>query len=154
MNRLTAAIAAVIVLPLGLTGCAPATADTETAVATAVSAADPAITDVYVTTASGLAGTSIRVRIYVEPVETGALAKIIDAALSATLEGALARPASFTLDVAEGSKPSDVNLNMGSIPLGDAAREAGLYDHFLDDAISGPADVLEERYGTWDELHK
>ena len=153
MNRLTAALAAAMVLPLGLTGCTTAPSDTESAVASAVAAADPGITDVYVTTANGVAGASIRVRIYVEPVETSELARIIDASLKATLVGAPNRPASFTLDVAEGSKPSDVNLNLGAIPLEDAARAADLYEHFSDDALSGPTDVLEDRFGTWDELH-
>jgi hypothetical protein len=154
MNRLTAAVAAALALPLGLTGCTASPDDTRSVVAAAVSAADPAITDVFVTTGSGLAGTSIRVRVYIEPEDTAGVARILDASLQAILVGAPERPASFAIDVAEGAKPSTVNLNAGSIDLEDAARAVGLYEHYSDDTLTGATDVLEERYGRWEDVHK
>lgn len=153
MTRLSAVIAAAIVVPIGLTGCTSTPDHTQAVVSAAVAAADPDITDVYVTTGSGVAGTSIRVRVYIQPLDTDGVARVIDESLKAILVSAPERPASFTLDVAEGSKPSEVNLNVGAIDLEDAARAANLYEHYSDDALSGPTDVLEERFGTWDELH-
>jgi len=153
MNRLAAVIAAAIVVPIGLTGCASTPDQTQSVVAAAVAAADPDITDVYVTTGSGVAGTSIRVRVYVQPLDTDGIARVIDESLKAILVSAPQRPASFSLDVAEGDKPSDVNLNVGAIDLEDAARAADLYEHYSDDSLSGPTDVLEDRFGTWEELH-
>lgn len=153
MSRLTAVIAAAIAVPMGLTGCTTPPNEMQSVVAAAVTAADPDITDVYVTTGSGVAGTSIRVRVYVQPLDTDGIARVIDESLKAILVSAPERPASFTLDVAEGSKPSDVNLNVGAIDLEAAARAADLYEHYSDDALTGPTDVLEERFGTWAELH-
>ena len=153
MTRLGTVIAAALVLPMGLTGCTSSPDDTQSAIHAAVAAADPAITDVYVTTGSGLAGTSVRVRVYIEPSDVSGVARILDASLKAILEGAPERPSTFTLDVAEGAMPSDVNLNVGAVDIEEAARAADLYADYSDDSLTGPTDVLEERYGTWDELH-
>lgn len=153
MKRIGTVIAAALVLPLGLTGCTGSPADTRSAVSAAVAAADPDITDVYVATGSGLAGISIRVRVYIQPVDTAAVARIMDASLKAILVASPERPASFTLDVSEGSKPSDINFNVGAIDLEDAARAADLYSYYSDDAITAATDVLEDRYGTWADLH-
>lgn len=152
-SRLGAAIAAALVVPLGFAGCASPESVVE-AVEPAVLAVDPAIRDVYFSTASGPAGTSLAVRLYVDPVDTPELARIIDGSLLAIQTASPERLASFKIDVAEGEKPDKVNLNVGDIDIEDAARELGLYDHYSGNSIRGAADVLDDRYGTWKELHK
>lgn len=152
-TRAGAAMAVAIVASLGLSGCASPESVVD-AVRPAVLAVDPAIRDAYFSTASGPGGTTLGVRLYVDPVDTEHLARIIDGSLQAMHTASPERLASFSLDVAEGDKPSEVELNIGAIDIEDAVRELGLYDDYSRNRLSGPVDVLTERYGSWDDVHE
>lgn len=152
-TRARTAIAIAIVAFFGLSGCA-APEDIVESVRPAVLGVDPAIRDAYFSTASGPGGTTLGVRLYVDPVDTQQLARIIDGSLKAMHASSPERLASFSLDVAEGDMPSEVELNSGAINIEDAVRELGLYDNYSRNRVSGPVDVLTERYGSWDDLHE
>lgn len=153
VKKLHSAIAAALAVPLVLSGCASPT-DMKDAVAEAILAADPAIVDVYMTSAAGPGGTSLGARVYVDSIETADLARVLDASLRAVLVGAPERPSSYSVDIAEAPKPSKVVLSRGAVSLEAAAREAGWYENFLNDSISASTDTFEARFGTWEELHK
>jgi len=137
---------------LALSGCSSPDAMKE-AVAQEILAADPAIVDVHMTSATGPGGTRIGARVYVDSVETSDLARVLDASLLAILTGSPERPSSYSLDIAEAPKPSTVVLSRGAIDIDAAVREAGWYEYFSDDSVSGATDDLEKRFGTWEELH-
>lgn len=151
--RAGAAIAAAIIASIGLSGCT-APEDIVDAVRPAVLGVDPAIRDAYFTTASGPGGTTLGVRLYIDPVDTERLARIIDGSLQAMHTASPEQLASFSLDVAEGDKPSEVQLDIGAIDIEDAVRELGLYDNYSRNRLSGPVDVLTERYGSWEDVHE
>ena len=149
--RIVAAIVAAS-LPLLLVGCHVPGPSNE-AIIPAIAEAHPAIVDVHVSSATGPSGISPWVRVYVEP-GTEDVAAVIDASLEALLVASPERPPNWTLDLAEGPKPDEVNLSVGELEIEEAARELGLYDTYADRALSGVTEILEERYGTWEELHE
>lgn len=153
VKKLYSAIAAVLAVPLALSGCASPAAMEED-VSSAILKADPAIVDVYMTSATGPGGIRIGARVYVDTTEPADLARVIDASLRAIITASPERPASYSLDLAEAPKPSTVVLSRGAIPLEAAARESGWYEYFSNDKIQGATDDLEARFGTWEELHK
>lgn len=150
-----AAIATSLAVPLALAGCAPTPESFYADVRAAVVASDPVIDDAFVTGATGIAGQTARVRIYVTSTEHDDLVRAIDAALKATLASAPVRPPQIGLDVALAPMPSDPSIVSDNLDIEDAARELGLYEGFLsDDVIRGATERFEERYGTWEELHE
>lgn len=146
------AIATAVSLAFTLTACVTPE-QFEEAIVPAVADAHPAIVDVHVSSSTGLAGIGPWVRVYVEP-GTEDLASVIDASLRALLVASPERPPSWRLDLAEGPKPDDVNLNLGALDIEEAARELDLYDTYSSRTLSGVTEILEERYGTWEELHE
>lgn len=152
VSRIAAALAATVAVPLGLAGCATvSTDDVADAVIPAVVAADPAIADAVLTASHGVAGTGIWVRVYVDDEDPVTLARVIDAALRATLESSPVRPVDVDLDLALAPRPADVNLNVGRLPIMDLAADLGLGDDVADDVVGLSIDELEQRYGPWSE---
>ncbi|ANJ28509.1 hypothetical protein [Agromyces aureus] len=147
--RSLVAVVVVATGTLGLTACAADQGAFEKAVPAAVLAAGPNIADTYLSFSSGPAGRGFWLRLYLDDTGVEASAESIDAALEAAYLASPSEPTGITLDIAAAPKPDEVELTTGSIPIEDAADEAGL--PWADNEIHLSSAALDERYGPWQE---
>jgi len=151
INRIVAAVAAMVAAPLALSGCAASADEFEELVPPAVLASDSHIVDTAMSFSNGLAGRGFSLRIYVTDTSDAAVAAAIDAAAEAAYHASPSRPTSIYLDVAEPPRPERVNLGARGISL-DGARELLWPDVvIINDVVHLASGDLEKLYGPWGE---
>lgn len=150
VSRIAAAAASALLLPLALAGCAPTSEQTAERVVSVVTAAHPDITDAYVSSAVGLSGQSIWIRVYVAP-DTASIASVIDASLAAIVHGSPERLTAVTIDVSDKPRPTQVNVDIGALNLDEASEELGFNEFAFNNVFRLSSSDLVERYGEWKE---
>lgn len=147
---------AVGMLPLGLAACASggSSADREAeataVVERAVGAAVPEADGVFVTTASsGPSDRTLRVRLYIDPVDDAALADAVDRAAREAWASSPIALVSISLEAVAGQRPEAPPRAVEQvIDLRPAADELGIAPRdVVDRRIALPDAILEERYG-------
>ena len=155
--RRWAALLAVGMLPLGLAACGPSSAgpdaEAEAAIAVerAVVAAVPEALGAFVTTASsGPTDRTMRVRLYLDPTDSAALADAVDRAAAAAWASTTIAIVRLTLEAVPGQRPQSpargveqvIDLATAGGALGIDARQ------LVDGRLVLPEATLIERYGS------
>jgi len=149
-NRIASAVGGLLLAPLALIGCASQDSFEE-AIPGAVLAADPNITDTYLSFSSGPGGRGVALRIYVSDTSDAAIADSIEAALDAAFHASPSRPSGIILDVAKAPSPDDVNINVGRLPLDNVKPLLELPGTVINDRVTLSSDELDTAFGPWEK---
>ena len=150
MKRIAAVIGAALVAPLLLTGCVT-TESYERAVPPALTASDDRISRASATAHKGLSGVRLTVQLWVNTTNQRELAEVLDNALRTSIAASPARPIGVTMYIAEAGSSG---VGRHGIDFTAAAQRIGVYDRYSDRGVNGHISHWEERYGTWEDLHR
>lgn len=151
-SRWGAALVAAISAPLLLAGCVVAPEEVWEQARATVLTADDAIVDALVVGSTGPGGTTIRARLYLSDTDDITVERVIDAAFPALIAGSPARPPSIGIDIMSAPAPAEPTINAPGLDIYMAAERLGFADRYSNGVISVSIDVLEERYGRWEDL--